>query len=127
MPIDTRCEFTVTFPHRTKERTSFAGELTSRIVESADPSNGTYLRAEFTPLPNDTPVRSAFRETLQNFARLSGIQTPEITIGKNQNGQLGTYSGSKSVGGHSLKLYGKVSLGESSMIHCMVVEPLDLQ
>jgi predicted HTH domain antitoxin len=121
------CEFSVIFPHKFKKREGWVGELKSHVFETKEAESNVYLRAEFLPL-NDSKlvgeINKNFKKTLENFAHLSNISIPEITIENSSQGKIGTFSGVKLSDGIELKNYGKVFLGKVSMLITLSVEPL---
>lgn len=119
-------EFTVTFPHPVKKKTITAAGLESVAFESKEPESTACLRAEFMQGIDTTTIANNFRAILENYARLAGLSLPEITETEDRLGKVGTYSGTKKVGDFTIRVYGKIVLGESSAINCMVVEQLEV-
>ena len=119
-----RSEFTVTFPHPVKKRVVSAAGFESIAFENEDSESIPYLRAEFMQGIDTTAVAKNFRAILENYARSAGLSLPEITETEDRLGKVGTYSGIKKVGDFTIKVFGKMVLGESSAINCLVCENL---
>lgn len=120
-----RSEFTVTFPHPVKKKVVTAAGFESIAYENEDPESTPYLRAEFMQGIDTTAIANNFRAILENHARLAGLSLPEITETEGRLGKVGTYAGIKKVGDFTMKIYGKMVLGESSAVNCMVGEQLE--
>jgi len=128
-PIDATipgCEFKVTFPRPVKKKVVSAGGIESIAYESEGSASTPYLRAEFMQSLDTKTMTNNFREILENHARLSGLSIPEITESEYLLGNVGTYSGVKTVEDLTIKVYGKMVLGKSSAINCMIVEQLEV-
>ncbi|MBW2334754.1 MAG: hypothetical protein JRF06_06600 [Deltaproteobacteria bacterium] len=128
-PIDTTtpgCEFKVSFPRPVKQKIVSSGGIESIAYESEGSASTPYLRAEFMQSIDTKTMANNFRDILENHARLSGLSIPEITESDDHLGKVGTYSGVKTVGDLTVKVYGKMILGKSSAINCMVVEQLEV-
>lgn len=117
-------EFIVTFPHPVKKVNVTAAGFESVAYESKEPDANPYLRAEFMNKTMTALIKSDFRTLLENQAKLSGLNLPQITESSDYLGKVGTYSGFKKVGDVTLRVYGKVVLGEYSSVNCMIVEEL---
>jgi len=118
-------EFAVTFPHETKGRTSYAGNIESKIFETKNMESMPRLRAEFISGIDGREFSRNLKTTLQNLAYMAAVTAPEISIGNESLGSVGTYSGIKMVAGHPVRVYGKVFVGRHSVINLMIVEPLE--
>jgi len=119
-------EFTITFPRSAKKKVVTAGGVESIAYESEGTVSNPYLRAEFMQGINTTTISNNFQAILENHAKFAGLSLPEITETDDRLGKVGTYSGVKKVGDYTIKVYGKMVLGESSAINCMIVEPVEL-
>jgi len=119
-------EFRVTFPRLAKKKVVAAAGFESIAYESEGSESTPYLRAEFMQGIDTTAIANNFRAILENHARLAGLSQSEITETEDHLGKVGTYSGIKKVGDFTIKIYGKMVLGESSAINCMTVEPLEV-
>jgi len=119
-----RSEFTVTFPHPVKKRVVSVAGFESIAFENEDSESIPYLRAEFMQGIDTTAIANNFRALLENYARSAGLSLPEITETEDRLGKVGTYSGIKKVGDFTIKVFGKMVLGESSAINCLVCENL---
>lgn len=117
-------EFTVTFPFPVKMKVVSAAGLESIAFENKDSESTPYLRAEFTKEIDTTALAYSFRAILENYASSAGLSLPEITETEDRLGKVGTYSGIKKVGDFTIKVFGKMVLGESSAINCLVCENL---
>lgn len=118
-------EFQVTFPSRVRKKVVTAGQWESVAYESTAPAAGPYLRAEFIPYMNQANAGKYLRAIVTEHAQASGLQLPEITVGQDSLGMVGTYAGTKRVSGITLQVYGKLVLGEYSSVNCSVVEARD--
>ena len=94
------------------------------MVQSIYDDESPFMRAECLPLADPNQTIAAFRSVLENHARMSGIQNPEITIGKTNLGTVGTYSGLRKAGGFDIKFYGKVIIGSRSLLSLLTSEEL---
>ena len=117
-------EFKVTFPHPVKKVDVTAAGFESVAYESKEPDANPWLRAEFMNETTTALIKSNFRVVLENQAKLSGLNLPQITESSDYLGIVGTYSGFKKVGDVTVRIYGKVVLGEYSAVNCLIVEEL---
>ncbi|MBW1792616.1 MAG: hypothetical protein JRJ14_10240 [Deltaproteobacteria bacterium] len=117
-------EYQVTFPHPAKKRIATVGGMEIISYESVGPAANPYLRVEFMNNIDTASISNNFRKVLKNYARLSGLILPEITETQDHLGKVGTYSGTKTVGDVTIKIYGKMVLGENSAINCLISENL---
>jgi len=117
-------EFIVTFPHPVKKVDVTAAGFESVAYESEGPEANPWLRAEFMNKTTTALIRSNFRAVLENQAKLAGLKLPQITESSDYLGKVGTYSGFKKVGDVTVRIYGKVVLGEYSAVNCLIVEEL---
>ena len=118
------CEFRVHFPAKTQRKMAYANDIESLMVQSIYDGESPFMRAECLPLADPSQTIAAFRTILENQARFSGIQNPEITIEKNKLGMVGTYSGLKKAGGFDIKLFGKLVIGSKSLLSLLISEEL---
>jgi len=118
-------EFQVTFPHPVERKIATSGGVETIAYESRGPCANPYLRAEFINDIDTIYVERNFRAVLDNYARLAGLKLPEITESDSHLGKVGTYSGVKIVGDHTAKFYGKIVLGGSSALNCLICENLE--
>ena len=118
------CEFRVHFPVKTKRKLAYANGIKSIVVQSVYDGDSPFMRAECIPLEDPQKTVSAFEMLLENHARASGIERPEITIEEDKLGVVGTYAGLKKAGGLDIKLYGKVIIGSRSLLSLLVTEGL---
>jgi len=116
------CEFRVFFPTKTQKKTVFANGIESLIVQSVYDGESPFMRAECLPLSDPNETIAAFRSILENQARNAGLQNPEITIEKGKLGVIGTYAGVRKAGGFDIKFFGKLVIGNTSIISLLVSE-----
>lgn len=116
------CEFRVFFPTKTKQKRVFVNGMESLIVQSVYDGESPFMRAECLPLLNPIKTIAAFRSILDNRAKITGLQNPEITIEESKLGVIGTYSGIRKAGGFDLKFFGKVVMGTASILSLQVSE-----
>ena len=116
------CEFRVFFPTKTQRKTAFANGIESLIVQSVYDGQSPFMRAECLPLSNPNETIAAFRSILENQARNAGIQNPEITIEKSKLGVVGTYAGVRKAGGFDVKFFGKLVIGNVSLLSLLISE-----
>lgn len=116
------CEFQVHFPTKTLKKKTYNNGIESLMVQSIYDGENPFMRAECLPLTDPGQTIAAFRTILENQARMSGIQNPEITIEKKKIGIIGTYSGIKKAGGFDIKFFGKVVIGKVSLLALLVGE-----
>ncbi|MGB2809404.1 MAG: hypothetical protein WBC22_16805 [Sedimentisphaerales bacterium] len=118
-------EFEVTFPHPIKKKVvTVAGlETVAYDTEGLEPP---YLRAELINTTDIATIRNNFRAVLENYAKLAGLSLPEITETRDSLGTVGTYSGFKKVGDVTIRIYGKMVLGKSSALNCLISENLEV-
>jgi hypothetical protein len=116
----------VTFPRPAKKKVVTAAGTESIAYESEGSASSPYLRVEFMEGALIPALTNSFRAILQEHATLSGLRLPEITETQDDLGSVGTYSGVKTVGDLTVKVYGKMVLGDSSAINCLIVEPLEV-
>lgn len=116
-------EFTVTFPHQTNTRKANINGQHTYMVESIA-NVMPQLRAEFTPVQDLLAAQECFEYNLKNFGYTAGLIDPQYTIAETSLGKKGTCSGVKKVGQEELRVYGITVLGDRSMIHCVIIEPL---
>ena len=116
------CEFRVFFPTKTQHKRAFANEIESRIVQSVYDGESPFMRAECLPLSDPNETIAAFRTILENQARNSGLQNPEITIENGELGVVGTYAGVRKAGGFDVKVFGKLVIGNASILSLLVSE-----
>lgn len=119
-------EFQVTFPHPVKKKVVNVAGLETIAYESEGPETTPYLRAEFINNIDTDSIGINLRAVLENYARLAGLSIPEITETHDYLGRVGTYSGIKKVGDVTIKIYGKMVLGESSALNCLISENLEV-
>jgi hypothetical protein len=119
-------EYQVTFPHPAKKVVVTVSDIETVAYESLGPAANPYLRAEFMNNIDTVSVSSNFRAVLQNYARLSGLNLPEITESQDHLGKIGTYSGTKTVGDVTIKIYGKMAIGDNSAINCLIAENIEV-
>ncbi len=123
-------EYSATFPCDISQREGGTDTMKGIIAESKYPENNNaspYLRFEYYSLDNNRNACIAnFKETLREYAKLSGLTNPEITISKEDNefGKIGTFSGIKTIYKVECKLYGKVFIGSKSLLVIVILEPL---
>ena len=118
-------EFEVIFPHPVEKKIVTSGGIETIAYESQECFTNPYLRAEFINDIDAVYVASNFQNVLENYARLAGLNQPEITESQDHLRRVGTYSGIKIVGNFTIKLYGKVVIGKSSAINCLICEDLE--
>lgn len=116
------CEFRVFFPTKTKQKSVFANGIESLIVQSVYDGESPFMRAECLPLSNPNETIAAFRSILENQARNAGVQNPEITIEKSKLGVIGTYAGVRKAGGFDIKFFGKLVIGNVSLLSLLISE-----
>ena len=116
------CEFRVFFPIKTKQKSVFTNGIESKIVQGVYDAKSPFMRAECLPLSNPNETIAAFRSILENQARNAGIQNPEITIEQGKLGVVGTYAGVRKAGGFDIKFFGKIVIGNASIISLLVSE-----
>lgn len=117
-------EYQITFPHASKKRVAKIDDIEVVSYESNGPDANPYLRVEFM---NDIDVvfyRENLMSILENHAKLTGLKLPQITESQEQLGKVGTYSGIKTVGDTTIRIYGKMVIGDSSGINCVISEDL---
>lgn len=119
-------EFQVTFNYHVKKKVVSSGAIESIAFENTASESIPYLRVEFMQGIDIHTIENNFQAILENHAHLSGLIQPEITEGEEAIGKVGTYSGIKKVEDLTVKIYGKMIVGKSSCINCMVVEPLEV-
>jgi hypothetical protein len=119
-------EFEVTFPHPVKKKIITAGGIGTTAYETKEPLTKAHLRAEFINDIDTAYFESNLCNILMNHARLSGLNLPEITEFDDDLGKVGTYSGVIAVGDYTIKLYGKMVIGESSVVNCMICENIEI-
>ena len=83
------------------------------------------MRAECLSLSARNETITAFRSILENQAQNAGIKNPEVTIEKTKLGFIGTYSGVRKAGGFDIKFFGKLVIGQSSLLSLLVSEELE--
>jgi len=119
-------EFQVIFPHPVERKTVTCNGFETIAYESRGPCTSPYLRAEFINDINTVVyMKNSLRQILEDYARLAGLNMPEITECHDHLGMVGTYSGIKTAAGLSVKFYGKTVIGESSAINCIICETLE--
>jgi len=116
------CEFRVFFPTKTKQKSVFANGIESLIVQSVYDGESPFMRAECLPLSNPNETIAAFRSILENQARNAVVQNPEITIEKSKLGVIGTYAGVRKAGGFDIKVFGKLVIGNVSLLSLLISE-----
>ena len=119
------CEFRVLFPSKTKQKSVFVNGIETTIVQSMYGSGGPFMRAECLPLSAPNETITAFRSILENQAQNTGLKNPEITIEKTKLGFIGTYSGVRKAGGFDIKFFGKMVIGQFSLLALLVSEELE--
>ena len=118
------CEFRVYFPTKTQRKTAYANGIESVMVQSVYDGKSPFMRVECLPLADPGQTTAAFRSVLENQARMSGIQDPEITIETINLGIVGTYSGLRKAGGFDIKFFGKLIIGDRSLLSLLISEEL---
>jgi len=118
-------EFEVTFPHPVEKKIAISGGIETIAYESQECFANPYLRAEFINDIDTAYVEGNLQSVLENYARLAGLNHPEITESHDHLGRVGTYSGIKMLGNLSIKFYGKLVIGESSALNCLICENLE--
>ncbi len=116
-------EFEVAFPKPYRKRLGYVQGIEILVFETRD-AISPHLRVEFTPLIATSAHIPDMRAMLESYSHLAGLVQPEITLAQDPLGRVGTYSGIKTAAGVEMRVYGKVTLGERSMVSCTVVEPL---
>lgn len=116
------CEFRVFFPTKTKQKKLFVNGIEGLIVQSVYDRESPFMRAECLPLSNPNETIAAFQSILQNQARNAGLQNPEITIEKSKLGVIGTYAGKRKAGGFDIKFFGKLVIGNVSILSLLISE-----
>lgn len=119
-------EFQVAFPQPAKKRIATVGGIETVAYESVGTTANPYLRVEFMNNIDTASISNNFRAVLENYARLSGLNLPEITETQDHLGKVGTYSGTKIVGDITIRIYGKMVLGDNSAINCLISENLEV-
>ena len=119
------CEFRVFFPTRTTRKRTFSNGTESVMIQSVYNGESPFMRAECLPLANPQETKAQFRNILENQARMAGILNPEITIQKSKLGVVGTYGGVRKAGGFDIKLFGKLIIGNRSLLSLSVSEELE--
>ena len=117
-------EFSIEFPCPTTQRDTYFGSIKSLMVEGSDSQTNVLFRAEFIPVANPEYVRNNFKQMLEEYAHISNIAQPEITISQSPLGDKGTYSGIKHIDSHEIVYHGVAYVGEKSMICTLISEPL---
>lgn len=93
------------------------------MVQSVYEENSPFLRAECLPLDNPAETRSNLRSVLANQAQQSGVPNPEITLQEDPRlGAVGTFSGVRKGGGFDIRLYGKIVVGQRSVLLLLTSE-----
>jgi len=118
----TGCEFRVFFPTKTQQKRAFANGIESLIVQGVYDGESPFMRAECLPLSDPNETIAAFRTILENQARNAGVKNPEITIKKDKLGVIGTYAGVRKAGGFDIKVFGKLVIGNVSILSLLVSE-----
>lgn len=118
------CEYIVFFPVKTKRKISHIGKFESLMAQSVYDGKSPFLRAECLPLTNRSETIASLKTILENQAKLSGIKLPEIIIEDGALGQIGTYSGVRKAGGFDIKIFGKLIIGNTSILSLLVSEEL---
>lgn len=118
-------EFEVTFPHPVERKIVTSWGIETIAYESQECFANPYLRAEFINDIDTVYVGGNLQNVLENYARLAGLNHPEITESHDHIGRVGTYSGIKIVGNLTIKFYGKLVIGESSALNCLICENLE--
>jgi len=115
-------EFTVTIRRTVTKPVAIAGSQETVTYYEACESL-PYLNAEFINKTSTALMRSNFRATLENYAKVSGLSLIEITKYRDNLGTVGTYSGFKKLGNiGTVRVYGKWVLGEYTGIRCQIIE-----
>lgn len=113
------CEFVVTFPHKVSKTSVIVSGHKTITAETTDDRTSPRLKATFLPFSQSDDLRGFLAEQ----AAAAGIPDPRFSIKDTKIGTIGNYSGKKTVGGKSYRLYGKVMVGEKSMLHLLISEP----
>jgi len=122
------CEFQVFFPTKTTRKQAFTHGVETVIIQSVYDGESPFMRAEcpslakFFPSPKEMIVQ--FRSILENYARISAIPNPQITIQETELGVEGTFAGVRKAGGFDIKIFGKVIIGNRSFLSLLVSEEL---
>lgn len=116
------CEFYMTFPTASKQKKVFANGIESVMVENIFDGDGLYLRSECLSIADSRTAESDFRNIIFNVANSSGLQNPEIIIDRDDMGLIGTYAGVLQRGGKNIKIFGKLILGNRSLLSLTVTE-----
>ena len=116
------CEFRVHFPTKTQRKTVYVNDIESFTVQSIYDGESPFMRAECLSLANPSQTIAAFRAVLENQAKMSGIEKPEITIEKTKLGMVGTYSGLRNAGGFDIRFFGKLIIGNRSLLALLMSE-----
>lgn len=119
------CEFRVFFPTRTTRKRAFSNGIESVMIQSVYDGEGPFMRAECLPLADPKETIAQFRTILENQARMAGIPNPEITIQKSKLGVVGTYGGVRKAGGFDIKIFGKLIIGNRSLLSLLASEELE--
>lgn len=117
------CEFRVTFPSDTKQKTVSQSGIEYIRIESENSS--PYFRAECIPLPESNIIKivEALPQTMRDQAQQFGIETPEVTTEKTEFGSIGQFSGIRKVGEHKIMCVGKIFVGKTSSLMLVSTEP----
>lgn len=116
------CEFQVFFPAKTKQSDGLIKGKESSIVQNVFSKGNPFMKAECLPLPDPKKTIAKFRSILENQARNNGIQNPEIGILKSKLGVVGTYAGLRKTDGIDFKFFGKLVIGNVSIISLLISE-----
>ncbi len=116
------CEFSVIIPAKTTQKKVSVNGIENVVAQSVYDGESPFMKAECLLLsdPKDTIIN--LKSILHNQAQNNGIKSPEITIQETGLGVVGTFSGLRKVMGNDARFYGKIVVGEYSLIFLMVSE-----
>ena len=113
------CEFSCYFPGTPDYRNAYVGNLTI-VQKQLYPNDTTLLKAEC--IPYKLSSEGELVNLLKTQANSSNIKIPSISIDKENNLQVGTYSGNVTAAGYNMKIHGRLIVGHNSILHLIVIE-----
>jgi hypothetical protein len=120
------CDFVAFVPASVaRSEVTVQGVTMAAVYSTYDPDDpGPAMRVECFPLANmEMFSHDALRHLLSAKATIAGLHSPEINLKDDDLGMTGTYAGDRLAGAFRAKIFGKIVIGQDSVLHLMVEEP----
>jgi hypothetical protein len=119
------CEFAFTFPHKCERTDVGQGPRKCISVQSADLLKSPFLRAESIPVSDRHKAVAGFRSTVRKYAERNKLEDISISVSDTDLGKEASFTGNTSISGTRVRVFGKVILGQTSILYLKAAEPAE--